>query len=162
MSRLLSYSTQFDTTGLRNHLLGLAVGTSLILAGCSSQRNATTPRQWPTVGLIIPQEKSESGPGVPSVVTVDQPYTLMPGDMIAVDYSSLGPDGLPFIVAVDREGSVHFDYCNVTVHVQGLTMTEAAAAITDAFVPRYFRAGHVRVSGVQPVAAGKGRHRARL
>ncbi len=65
----------------------------------------------------------------------------MPGDTIEVDYSPLGPDGPPFRTTVDRQGAVHLPMGVGAVHVQGLSLDEAAAAITKAYLPFFFRTG---------------------
>lgn len=122
--------TRFFMRLRRSQVLCMITGLSMLFAGCSMQRNSIAPR-------ILPAQ-----------------YDLMPGDTIQVDYSALGPDGPPFVATVDRRGDVHFEYCRVTVHVKGLSLDQAATAITQAYVPRYFRRGLVRVSRIKPTISG--------
>jgi hypothetical protein len=127
-----SVSFALDMNALRSHFL-LMLWLLLAFAGCARQ---------------------------PSLNASARPvahFTLFPGDTIEVNYSALGPDGPPLLVTVDAQGAVHLPMGVGNVPVQGLSLDEAAAAITTVYVPRFFRSGQVKASRVQPAASGNSR-----
>lgn len=123
---------------LRNTVLGGALALPVLLAGCATTRLGGAP----DLEVISASELPRSA--LYTVGDAARPYILGPMDRLTIEVIA-GDEAITRQVEVDANGNVIFPFAG-PVHVEGTTVAQANAALTNRLAQSYFQDPQVSIS----------------